>query len=139
MVRTLDQQRAALGWACVTSRRDKLTNDQWKKYCALAKGASALIMNTGLMPTLAFYQGKGKESDQTPWMLLDDVIRGLFERLSGKRLEPDKGRPLFEPFMKSLYSNESRDYMRTTDEALEILKWIRQFVDAVPGQRDGHG
>jgi CRISPR-associated protein Cmr5 len=96
-------------------------------------------MNTGLMPTLAFYQGKGKESDQTPWMLLDDVIRGLFERLSGKRLEPDKGRPLFEPFMKSLYSNESRDYMRTTDEALEILKWIRQFVDAVPGQRDGHG
>jgi CRISPR-associated protein Cmr5 len=33
--------------------------------------------------------------------------------------------------MVALQKSESQDYLRKTDEALEILKWIRQFVDAV--------
>ncbi|MCU0836318.1 MAG: type III-B CRISPR module-associated protein Cmr5 [Chromatiaceae bacterium] len=131
MERTLDQRRAAFAWDCVTDRNKKLKGEQWKKYRDLAKGAPGLIMNSGLMPTLAFYEGKGKDGDRTPWMLLDDVMRGLFDRLNGKHLEADKGRPLFDVFMRSLHQGSSQDYLRATDEALEILKWIRQFVDAV--------
>ena len=33
--------------------------------------------------------------------------------------------------MDMLKKGDSRDYLRYTDEALELLKWIRQFVDAV--------
>lgn len=128
MARTLDQQRAAFAWECVTMRS---AGKHWKEYRNLAKGAPALIMNSGLMPTLAFYQGKGKESDQAPWLLLDDVMRGLFTRLENKKLDADKGRPLFGAFIKSLQSENSHTYQRATDETLEILKWIRQFVDAV--------
>jgi len=39
--------------------------------------------------------------------------------------------PEFAEFMKALQSMSSGEYLRYTAEALELLKWIRQFVDAV--------
>ncbi len=33
--------------------------------------------------------------------------------------------------MGMLQKGDSRDYLRYIDEALELRKWIRQFVDAV--------
>ncbi|MBK7051993.1 MAG: type III-B CRISPR module-associated protein Cmr5 [Rhodoferax sp.] len=88
----------------------------------MAKGAPALIMNSGLMPTLAFYKGKGQAEQQ----LLNDLMSALVQRLKPTMVPRD-----FQAFMAMLQSGESRDYLRYTDEALELLKWIRQFVDAV--------
>lgn len=123
MAHTLDQQRAALAWGYAASSMAQHGND----YKNLAKGAPALIMNSGLMPTLAFYNGKGGAHRQ----LLDDLIRGISQRLHGKALVSGQGSQLFSGFMQALQKCESRDYLRATDEALELLKWIRQFVDAV--------
>ena len=33
--------------------------------------------------------------------------------------------------MGMLQKGDSRDYLRYTDDALELRKWIRQFLDAV--------
>lgn len=123
MTQTLDQQRAALAWSYA---KDGMTKCG-KEYKGLAKGAPALIMNSGLMPTLAFYNGKGKAAQH----LLDDLIRGMSKRLANQQLSQGQGGMLFPQFMGSLQQCESRDYLRYTDEALELLKWIRQFVDAV--------
>jgi hypothetical protein len=41
--------------------------------------------------------------------------------------------------MEGLQQVDSPTYLRATDEALEILKWIRQFVDAVPQGGGGNG
>ncbi len=123
MTHTLDQQRAALAWQYATAGMQL----HGKEYKGLAKGAPALIMNSGLMPTLAFYAGKGRAAQQ----LLDDLIRGMSERLTKQKLQPGQGGQLFPAFMQSLQQCESRDYLRYTDEALELLKWLRQFVDAV--------
>ena len=123
MAQTLDQKRAALAWVYATAGMQQHGNE----YKGLAKGAPALIMNSGLMPTLAFYSGKGRAAQQ----LLDDLIRGLSQRLAGQELKAGQGGQLFPKFMEVLQRGESRDYLRYTDEALEILKWIRQFVDAV--------
>jgi CRISPR-associated protein Cmr5 len=79
------------------------------------------------MPTLAFYSGKGRAAQQ----LLDDLIRGLSQRLAMQELKAGQGGQLFPKFMEMLQRGESREYLRYTDEALELLKWIRQFVDAV--------
>ena len=49
-------QRAAIAWQYATAGMAQ----HGKEYKGLAKGAPALIMNSGLMPTLAFYSGKGK-------------------------------------------------------------------------------
>ena len=126
MAQTLDQQRAALAWGYATAGMAQ----HGKEYKGLAKGAPALIMNSGLMPTLAFYKGKGQAAQQ----LLDDLIRGLSQRLAAQELKAGQGGLLFLKFMEILQRGESRDYLRYTDEALELLKWIRQFVDAVETQ-----
>jgi CRISPR-associated protein Cmr5 len=123
MSQTLDQQRAAFAWDCASAGMQQYG----KEYKVLAKGAPALIMNSGLMPTLAFYNHKGKAASQ----LLDDLIRGLSFRLAGQKLNPGQGSMLFPQFMVALQKVETQDYLRNTDEALEFLKWIRQFVDAV--------
>ena len=124
MTQTLDQQRAALAWGYAVAG---IRSQHSKEYKGLAKGAPALIMNSGLMPTLAFYNGKGKAAQQ----LLDDLIRGLSQRLAGQELRAGQGGQFFQKFMEMLQRGESRNYLRHTDEALELLKWIRQFVDAV--------
>lgn len=126
MAQTLDQKRAALAWQYASAGMAQYG----KEYKGLAKGAPALIMNSGLMPTLAFYSGKGKAAQH----LLDDLIRGLSQRLAGQELLGGQGRLLFPQFMEALQGSESHEYLRYTDEALELLKWIRQFVDAVEKQ-----
>lgn len=131
MSQTLDQQRGALAWGYASAG----IAAHGKTYKNLAKGAPALIMNSGLMPTLAFYNGKDKAALQ----LLDDLIRGLSKRLNGQDVKPGQGQQLFSTYMQVLQKAESRDYLRATDEALELLKWIRQFVDAVPQPENPHG
>ena len=128
MTQTLDQQRAALAWGYATAGMAQ----HGKEYKGLAKGAPALIMNSGLMPTLAFYNGKGRAAQR----LLDDLIRGLSQRLAGQELRVGQGGQLFPKFMEMLQHREPRDYLRHTDEALELLKWIRQFVYAVAPARE---
>lgn len=123
MSQTLDQKRATIAWQYATAG----IAQHGKEYKGLAKGAPALIMNSGLMPTLASYSGKGNAAR----CLLDDLIRGLSHRLAGQELKPGQGGQLFPKFMEMLQNGDSRDYLRYTDEALELLKWIRQFVDAV--------
>lgn len=130
MAQTLDQQRAAFAWQVAV----KGMGEHKDKYKTLAKGAPALIMNSGLMPTLAFYNSKEK-AHQT---LLDDVVRWLADRIWNQKLKPGQGQLTFSPFMQGLQSADSQEYLRATDEALEILKWIRQFVDAVPQGGNGH-
>jgi len=126
MSQTLDQQRAALAWLYATAGMAQYG----KEYKSLAKGAPALIMNSGLMPTLAFYASKGAAAQQ----LLDHLVCGMSQRLAGQKLSSGQGIRLFPEVMKKLQTGSSQDYLRYTDEALEQLKWIRQFVDAVEHQ-----
>ncbi|MDP2368760.1 type III-B CRISPR module-associated protein Cmr5 [Rhodoferax sp.] len=122
MAQTLDQQRAALAWGYATAA---MKTGFAKKYKNLAKGAPALIMNSGLMPTLAFYNSKDPEHKA----LLEDLLAGL-----STRLKPSPQPKNFQEFMVHLQKCKSQDYLRMTDEALELLKWMRQFVDAVDTQ-----
>lgn len=121
MTQTLDQKRAALAWQYASAGMGQPAKAS-KEYKGLAKGAPALIMNSGLMATLAFYKGKGPAAQR----LMNDLMTGLIQRLAPQPAPRD-----FIAFMGLLQKSESHDYLRYTDEALELLKWIRQFVDAV--------
>ena len=126
MAQTLDQQRAGLAWGYATAA---MQTPFAKKYKNLAKGAPALIMNSGLMPTLAFYKGKDPKKDPEHEALLEDLMTGL-----AMRLKPMPQPKNFQEFMVHLHKCEPHEYLRMTDEALELLKWLRQFVDAVETQ-----
>ncbi len=109
---TLDQQRAAYAWQRVQGCT--------KEYVNLAKAAPALIMNNGLMQTLAFYESKGKPHHQ-------QLARHLSDWLHQQNQVTDSN---FGAVMTSLQSTESSRYRQATEEALALLRWIRQFAAA---------
>lgn len=112
----LGQQRAAHAWQSVQGCTKDYTN--------LAKSAPALIMSNGLMPTLAFYEAKGKDHHKA---LLKHLVIWMKSRFSAIE------RPDFVSTMKFLHAANSSDYRRATEETLELLRWIRQFAPAVSG------
>ena len=122
MAQTLDQKRAGFAWKTAQNGVNRFP----KEYKPLVKGAPALIMNSGLMSTLAFYADKSEASK----MLRDDITAWFNERFRDRReYQPNPTR--FPDVMAKLHGGSSAFYVEATDEALEILKWIRQFVDAV--------
>ena len=114
-MQTLEQQRAAYAWRQVKGCDKNYTN--------LAKGAPALIMANGLMQSLAFYTSKGKDHHKR----LNKHILGW---LSQRGLIESE---YFEDAIKCLYDASPAKYRHATQEALELLKWVRQFAPAVEG------
>jgi CRISPR-associated protein Cmr5 len=111
---SLDQQRAAYAWKKVQG-----CNDEYSK---LAKGAPALIMNNGLMQTLAFYEDKGKKHHHD---LNQHIIDWLATYLTGKEVSSLP----FKTMMDALQKNtDSQKYRKATEETLALLRWIRQFA-----------
>ena len=116
---TLEQQRAQFAWDCA-KEGTALAGDDYRN---LAKAAPALIMNNGLMQTLAFYQDKGKPHHMT---LAGQLRRWIMKREGGNGQDPG-----FQPMMDVLLRAQPDQYRRATDEALLILRWIRQFAAAL--------
>ena len=118
-IQTLEQQRAERAWgyaqAGIAESADKYRN--------LAKAAPALIMNNGLMQTLAFYESKGEPHH---CRLAAHLRSWIFLRAGGNGQDPG-----FRTMMDDLLKAGPADYRRATDEALLILRWIRQFAAAL--------
>jgi CRISPR-associated protein Cmr5 len=112
---TLEQQRAQFAWDC--AKEGTAVSDEYRN---LAKAAPALIMNNGLMQTLAFYQDKGKPQHIA---LAGHLRRWIMKRAGGNGQDPG-----FQPMMEVLLRAQPDQYRRATDEALLILRWIRQFA-----------
>ncbi len=112
---TLEQQRAAYAWERVKGCRKDYTN--------LAKAAPALIMNNGVMQTLAFYQSKGKDHHLA-------LNRHLCGWLQHRGLV---ARGEFDAVMEALHQADAAEFRQATEECLAVLKWIRQFAPAVSG------
>lgn len=108
---TLEQQRAQNAW--------KVSEPYDKEHVNIAKGLPALIMNSGLMQTLAFCHEKGKEHE---------VIAGHLRAWLNLRfptLPVD-----FEGFMQAVMQQQPHDYQRINAEAFAWLKWLRQMAAA---------
>ncbi|HDN67474.1 MAG TPA: type III-B CRISPR module-associated protein Cmr5 [Firmicutes bacterium] len=116
-MRTLEQERAEFAWQKVQRQSDEYRN--------LVKSLPAMIMTNGLMQTLAFLQGKGKDHHR-------DLVNHIVEWLS-KREMVEKGSD-FKRVMEKLYGSSFQEYQRATEEVLAILRWLRQLVDATIGK-----
>lgn len=121
MAPSLDQERAAYAWECVTEAGGI---DEYK---TLAKGAPSLIMANGLMQALAFYQSKGRGGRKGDKNQHDRLREHICAWLQKRRLLESKR---FANVMRYLSTISSEGYLNATEEALEILRWIRRFADA---------
>ncbi|MDN5279571.1 MAG: CRISPR-associated protein Cmr5 [Clostridiales bacterium] len=113
MAITLEQKRAKHAWNAATGCDGDFKN--------LAKGAPAIVMSNGLMPSLAFWHSKGKKHHKK---LLDAILGWLHER----KFVTEKD---FVIAMKSLQEAKSENFMKVTSETLEYLKWLRNFASAL--------
>ena len=126
---TMEQQRATFAWAA-SERGIAAASD---KYTKLAKGAPALIMGSGLMQTLAFLRGKGEAQHQ---QLLQHLLEWLAQRFDGEATLhaqhpfPRSNQADFERLMQALFNAKPRQYQRATEEAMMVLRWIRQLAAA---------
>lgn len=125
MKENLDQRRARFAWERV--------QNQTKDYANLAKGAPALIMTSGLMPLLAYLKDKGNNHHKD---LLEHLCKWLH-----LRFPHDIKQDSFTIVMESLMGNDqghaakhANFYRQATEEALAILRWIRQFGAVVNTQ-----
>lgn len=116
---TLDQQRAAFAWERADSARRSCGD--FEKYRNLAKGAPALVMGSGLMSALAFWQSRSEPAAER---LAIDVLEWLAKRGALKAAAFEKAMPAF-------MAMASADYMAATDETLALLRWLRQCADAM--------
>ena len=124
MAQTLDQKRAKFAWDAARNANIRLKN--FSDYKNLAKGAPALIMGNGLMPALAFYKSRGKDHST---LLMQDILNWL-SRVNAQYAD-NAPTLAFEAAMQAMQGADSIVYMRLTDEALAMLKWLRQFADSV--------
>ena len=111
-MQTMEQQRAEYAWNKVKG--------QTKDYRNLAKSAPAMIMTNGLMQTLAFLKGKGKDHHSA---LLGHLTGWLQKRKIVETTE-------FDAVMNTLSAMNSTTYQRATEEAMAILRWLRHLADA---------
>lgn len=115
MVQTLEQRRAAYAWTCVNAVNPAARDD----YTNLAKAMPMMVMNSGLMQTLAFLKDKGKTHHLT---LLDHVIHWITTQAQGEPVMP------FAQLMESLCKAAPLQFRHATAETHAILRWIRQFA-----------
>ncbi|GBC80339.1 MAG: type III-B CRISPR module-associated protein Cmr5 [Acidobacteriota bacterium] len=113
MTQSLEQKRAAFAW--------KVVKGQSTDYVNLAKAAPALVMGNGLMQTLAFFKSKGEEGHHA------DLLQHVLAWLSARNLVTKNS---FSEAMDELANMSSEQYLAATEEALAILKWIRQLAAA---------
>lgn len=115
---TLDQQRARYAWqrAC--------RNGMCKGYPEMVKGAATLIMSNGLMAALAYYQTRSGSNKDVAALLRDDILAWLLAR---QRIASGD----FAGAMQSLLGADGVALMGATAEVIAMLKWLRQFADAV--------
>ncbi|EQD76963.1 CRISPR-associated protein [mine drainage metagenome] len=135
MNENLDQKRARFAW-------EKVQQVKMGEYTKLAKSTPALIMQSGLMPVLAFLNDKGKDKTHHHHKeLLDHLCEWLHKNEQFK--ERIRGSS-FAAVMTALLGDESRDaaeharfYQQATGETLALLRWIRQFAAATNSEGEG--
>ena len=123
---TLDQRRAQYAWDQVKQAQHQIP--EFVGYKNLAKGAPALVMGNGLMAALAYYHSRTGKNRQSAEQLLSAMLGWLAEL----KLGPGD----FQAAMNGFFSAPSSGYMRATEETLAMLKWLRQFADALAKKED---
>ncbi|MEP0774969.1 MAG: type III-B CRISPR module-associated protein Cmr5 [Acidobacteriota bacterium] len=118
MPHTTDQLRAVFAYRRVqeAARQTGL----WEKYQKASRAASALAMGNGLMQALLFL----KDKDEGAGQLAEDVLAWLEEQ---NLVTSNDG---FSARLHQLAGADVEQFLHATQEALEILKWIKQFARA---------
>jgi len=121
--RSLEQERAARAWDCVTQVKSK---NYKKDYVSLARSAPADIQANGLGQTLAFWKAKKKDEHNALYQHVAAWVK--------TQMRFNQPSDLLEWIMKQAGTDE---YRRATAEAIAFLSWIKRFAEVELEVSDG--
>ena len=135
--KSLEQERAKRAWDDAQKAQKALGKDEYDKYVNLTKSLPALIMNSGLMPVMAFCHeksldkktGQPKITDQHTWVAgqLRAALHQQFQEF------PEE----FRGFMEGLMNASPSTYQAVVSEAFLTLRWMRQMAAALSAKKKG--
>jgi CRISPR type III-B/RAMP module-associated protein Cmr5 len=117
-VRTLTQQRAGAALAAIEAVRRQRWQADYKRQ---AKGLPAMLLASGLAPTLAFLSSKGDAHAELAGHISSWILHSVF----GKDEDGS-----VERCLHALAEADSAGYRRAEGEALEIAGWLKRLADA---------
>lgn len=124
-MQTLEQRRAENAWNKCEELQSECDKSEFSEYTNIAKGLPSLVMNSGLMQTMAFLEYKTDMHRRVG----KDLREWLNERFRDEVEVPTD----FPGFMKSMWSIKSPTYQAITSETMAWLKWLRQLAAAQQG------
>jgi CRISPR type III-B/RAMP module-associated protein Cmr5 len=119
---TPNQARSNYANRCVIAASIASNNESSKfsEYRNISKSAPSLIMQSGLLPALTYILSRGKAESKV--QVGKDILKWLIET---KHIKSDLPREAFAEIM----ALSAEGYMDATQEALELLTWLRQLSD----------
>lgn len=119
---TLDQKRSKDAWECVENVPDEMIPG----YTSVVKSSASLIMNNGLMQTLAYLEAKSNQKRNEYEYLQEHLCQWV----NAVSFGGDSAKEQFPQVMASLYECTSEQYMSSTREVIAFIGWLRQMADA---------
>ncbi len=113
-----NQKRSEFANRCVIDAYG--SSDKFSDYRNMAKSAPALIMQSGLIPTLTYIMSRKNNPDKVA--LGKDIFKWLRETNYVKSIEIPKA-------FGELFELSSDRYIDATQETFELLTWLRQLSD----------
>ena len=113
-----NQKRSEFANQCVIDASN--ASDKFSDYRNMAKSAPALIMQSGLIPTLTYIMSRKSNPEKVA--LGKDILRWLKETNYVKSLDIQKA-------FGELFELNSDRYIDATQETFELLTWLRQLSD----------
>lgn len=118
-MRTQDQERAEYAYEKVRS----VPSDKQGKFKTLALKFPAMVLQCGLLQTLAFYQ-KQKESE---------AYKAITDWLIKKNIPPETSQAsqASEDFLERVYRAEVANYRLAGQEALAYGSWLKRATEVL--------
>lgn len=137
VVQTLDQKRAKWAWDEAFAERNRKDDKAFKAYTNLVKGSGAMVMQNGLLATLAFYGQKAFSKKETNSADGGKEHQTLLLQLCSKLdAKPIKTKEEYAKFMSILTQTSAIDYRKLTEESLALIRWLRHFTSALNKEGD---
>ncbi|NTV29493.1 MAG: type III-B CRISPR module-associated protein Cmr5 [Candidatus Omnitrophica bacterium] len=132
-ITTPEQRRAQAAWAATKG----MSGDPAKDFSSLCKQTTARILNSGLLPTLAFLDAKGKDADANKpgpsgqSCKCRDALTNWLASFAGS---PSGG---VKELLNHLMTSDGMVLRRAQAEALAYLEWLARFAEGRAGAEGG--
>lgn len=129
-MRTLGQKRAEYALIKIIEKAPK--NEERKEFNSFTAGTTTMILQNGLIQTLAFWLSKSKGGNNKHKTIFDIVKEWLnYDNNDIKNsFLPNFKNGTDSDFLKELCKLDQKQYLAIQKEVLSLLEWVKRYANA---------